>query len=180
MKLKEGLENRIRGWLPKEPNLSNNKMQVADAKNKVPKPSWWKPLWMAPMFITFVSIFINFFLFHYPLSSVIVAVVTTDVAVVLCIRRKQKNRLKMVVPGWLPKEPHSSSYQRITKHKLPKIGTQIGIVVFIMGFVGGLLGALGHSLGLFSGLDMHIWPILIGMGTAIVAACIVIQKKINF
>jgi hypothetical protein len=48
-----------------------------------------------------------------------------------------------------------------------------------MGFVGGLLGALEHSLGLFSGLDMYIWPTLIGIGTTIVAAVIVIQKKKN-
>ena len=48
-----------------------------------------------------------------------------------------------------------------------------------MGFVGGLLGALGYSLGLFSGLDMYVWPILIGIVTATVAAAIVIRTKKN-
>lgn len=90
-----------------------------------------------------------------------------------------KKYLENRVRGWLPKEPHSSGYQRITKHKSPKIGLQIGIVTFIMGFVGGLLGALGHSLGLFSGLDIYIWPILIGIVTTTVAAVIVILKKKN-
>jgi len=90
------------------------------------------------------------------------------------IKKYLENRIR----GWLPKE-HSASYKRITKHKSPKIGTQIGIVIFIMGFVGGLLGALGYSWGLFSGLDMYVWPILIGSVLTIVAAAIVIRKKKN-
>jgi hypothetical protein len=89
--------------------------------------------------------------------------------------RYLKNRIR----GWLPKEPHSSGYQRTTNHKSPRIRLQIGIVAFIMGFAGGLLGAFGVSLGLFSGLDVYVWPILIGIVTATVAAVIVIRKKKN-
>lgn len=90
-----------------------------------------------------------------------------------------KKYLEKRIRGWLPKEPHSPSYQRKTNHKPPKIGVQIGIVVFVIGFVGGLLGAFSISWGLFSGLDMYVWPILISIVLAIVAAAIVIRKKKN-
>jgi MFS family permease len=66
-----GLVSFIRGWLPKEPNLPSNKMQAADAKNKVPKPRWWKPFWMALGAIAVIFVVINYFIFHYPLSNVI-------------------------------------------------------------------------------------------------------------
>jgi hypothetical protein len=81
------------------------------------------------------------------------------------------------IRGWLPKESQAPSCQLKTNRKPPKIGTQVWIVTFVMGFVGGLLGAFGVSLGLFSGLDMYVWPILIGMVLSIVAAAIVIRKK---
>jgi hypothetical protein len=71
MGLKKHVERCIRGWLPKEPNLPSNKVKVADAKTKVPKPHWWKPFWMALVAIAVIFVVINYFLFHYPLSSVI-------------------------------------------------------------------------------------------------------------
>jgi MFS family permease len=83
------------------------------------------------------------------------------------------------IRGWVPKEPNVLSHQRTSSHKTPKIGVQIGIVAFIMGFAGALLGAFGVSLGLFSGLGMFVWPILIGIALAMVAAVIVIRKKNN-
>ena len=81
------------------------------------------------------------------------------------------------IQGWLPKEPHLSAYQRTTNHKSPKIGLQIGIVIFVMGFVGGLLGAFGVSLGLFSGLGVYVSAIIIVVGITIVAATIIISTK---
>jgi hypothetical protein len=90
-----------------------------------------------------------------------------------------KNQLRRRIRGWLPKEPYSSDYQRITNHKSPRIRRQIGIVAFIMGLAGGLLGAFGVSLGLFSGLGVYVWPILIGIVTTTVAAVILIRKKEN-
>jgi hypothetical protein len=81
------------------------------------------------------------------------------------------------IRGWLPKEPHSSSYQRITNHKPPKIGLQIGIVIFVMGLVGGLLGAFASSLGLFSALGVYVYAIIIVVGITIVAETIIIRKK---
>ena len=65
------LENRIRGWLPKEPNLPSNKVKMSEAKTKVTKPYWWKPLWIASVVIAIVFVVINYFLFHFSLSSVI-------------------------------------------------------------------------------------------------------------
>jgi hypothetical protein len=68
---------------------------------------------------------------------------------------------------------------KVTHRKSPKIGTQIGILVFIMGFTGGLLGAFGVSSGLFSGLGMYAWLILICVVLSIAAAAIVIRKRVN-
>jgi hypothetical protein len=79
--------------------------------------------------------------------------------------------------GWLPREPHSSGYQRTTNHKPPKIGLQIGIVIFVMGLAGGLLGAFALSLGLFSALGVYVCAIIIVVGITIVAATIIIRKK---
>jgi hypothetical protein len=66
-----GLVSFIRGWLPKEPNLPRNRIKVAEAKTKVPKPHWWRPLWVALMAIAVIFVVINYFLFHYSLSSVL-------------------------------------------------------------------------------------------------------------
>ena len=44
---------------------------MSEAKTKVTKLHWWKPLWMALVAIAIVLGVINYFLFHYPLSSVI-------------------------------------------------------------------------------------------------------------
>jgi len=41
MGLKENLENRIRGWLPKEPNQPNNKVRVAEAPTTAVKVLWY-------------------------------------------------------------------------------------------------------------------------------------------
>jgi len=67
----KNLKYRIRGWLPKEPNLPSSELKAAGSKNKSPKPSWWKPLWMATVALAFIFVVINYFVFHYPLSSVV-------------------------------------------------------------------------------------------------------------
>jgi amino acid transporter len=90
-----------------------------------------------------------------------------------------KKYLEKRIHGWLPKETQAPSCQLKTNRKPPKIRTQIWIVTFVMGFVGGLLGAFGVSLGLFSGLGMYVWLILICVVLSIVAATIVIRKKVN-
>jgi len=90
--------------------------------------------------------------------------------------KPKEKRLKWV-RGWLPKEPHSPSYQPKTNHKPPKITLQIAIVILIMGFVGGLLGAFASSLGLFSGLGVYVSVVIIVIGITIVAAAIIIRTK---
>jgi hypothetical protein len=89
--------------------------------------------------------------------------------------RYLENRIR----GWLPKEPQAPSCQLKTNRMPPKTKNQVWIVTFVMGFVGGLLGAFGVSLGLFSGLGMYVWLILICVVLSIVAAAIVIRKKIS-
>jgi hypothetical protein len=71
------LENRIRGWFPKEPNLPSNKVKMADAKTKVPKPDWWKPLWIATLLLTIASGFIIYFLLNVSLERTVSAVALT-------------------------------------------------------------------------------------------------------
>lgn len=88
-----------------------------------------------------------------------------------------KRYLEERIRGWLPKEPQAPSCQLKTNRKPPKTRTQVWIVTFVMGFVGGLLGAFGVSLGLFSGLGMYAWLILICAVLSIAAAAIVIRKK---
>lgn len=63
MNPKRYLENRIRGWLPKTSILTYT--------HKTGKPRWWKPLWMALVAMALIFVVINYFLFHYPLSSVL-------------------------------------------------------------------------------------------------------------
>jgi hypothetical protein len=64
-------ENLIEGWLPKEPSLPSNKAHAAAAKNNSPKPNWWKPLWIVTDALVFIFVAVNYFVFHYPLSSVV-------------------------------------------------------------------------------------------------------------
>jgi hypothetical protein len=89
----------------------------------------------------------------------------------------KKKYLENRIRGWLPKEPHSPGYQPKTNHKPPKIGIQIGIIIFIMGFVGGLLGAFASSLGLFSGFGVYVSVVIIVIGMTIIAATIIIRTK---
>ena len=71
MNPKRYLENRIRGWLPKEPNLPSNKVKMADAKTKAPKPRWWRPLWIVTVLGPSVSGLVSFLIFSVPLERVI-------------------------------------------------------------------------------------------------------------
>ena len=53
MKTKKSLENRIKGWLPKEPNVAY--------ANKSLKPRWTKPAWIAfTLFTVIVLVFVAY------------------------------------------------------------------------------------------------------------------------
>jgi MFS family permease len=97
-----GLASFIRGWLPKEPNVPNvpsNKMQEADAKNRFPKPRWWKPFWRALVAIAVIFVVINYFVFHYPLSSVIggLAITLLGIGAAYYIRIQPSTRMNRAV-----------------------------------------------------------------------------------
>jgi len=135
MNLKKYLEKHLRGWLPKEPNLPRNKVQVADAKTKVPKPRWWKPLWITALFMVIIFGVVNYFLLHYPLTSVIggMAVSLLGVGIAYYIRVRPSMTANRVV------------------YILGGIG--IGWVMWVIYAITGIGGWVTDTLG--------VWPSLI-------------------
>lgn len=67
MNLKESLERRVRGWLPKELSLSY--------ANKASKPSWWKPLWIVSILGIIVSALVLFLSGYTSLERMILGLV---------------------------------------------------------------------------------------------------------
>jgi hypothetical protein len=63
MTLRKSLVNRIRGWLPKE-------YRVALAQ-KMPKPSWWKPLWIVSVLGIIISALVIFLIGYTSLERII-------------------------------------------------------------------------------------------------------------
>jgi hypothetical protein len=59
MNAKKGLENRIRGWIPKDP--------VVLYAHKMPKPIWWKPFWSAAWVFTEVLGLVGFLALRIPI-----------------------------------------------------------------------------------------------------------------
>jgi hypothetical protein len=55
--------NRIRGWFPKEPNVSRDNLKMAETKVSKPKPWWWAPLWIITVILAIVSGVVSYFLF---------------------------------------------------------------------------------------------------------------------
>lgn len=47
------------------------------AKTKIPKPKWWKPLWIAVLITTITSGIIGYFLLYLPLERVVIGVAVT-------------------------------------------------------------------------------------------------------
>jgi hypothetical protein len=91
--------NRIRGWLPKELNLS--------CAHKASKPYWWKPLWVVTVLGIIVSGVISFLIFHVPLERAILGLVLAflcvGVAYYIRVRPSIKvNRALYVLLGITP------------------------------------------------------------------------------
>jgi hypothetical protein len=91
--------NRIRGWLPKELNLS--------CAHKASKPYWWKPLWVVTVLGIIVSGVIPFLIFHVPLERAILGLVLAflcvGVAYYIRVRPSMKvNRALYVLLGITP------------------------------------------------------------------------------
>jgi len=77
MSIKNRFEAFLRGWLPKEPNMPKNKIQLANAKVSKPKPWWWKPLWVSAILVTIIFAGVSFLFLDIPLLSVIAGVAAT-------------------------------------------------------------------------------------------------------
>ncbi|MCW4009993.1 MAG: hypothetical protein NWF05_05170 [Candidatus Bathyarchaeota archaeon] len=101
---------------------------------------------MAPLVITLASLAANYFLFHYPLSRVIAAIVVTDLASVLSIKRKQKNRFKIVDLGWVPKDMNLPTQQQTTPHKASGYKLKMWVSICVtLAVVWGIQGALSPA-----------------------------------
>ncbi|MGB8779567.1 MAG: hypothetical protein WCD81_02840 [Candidatus Bathyarchaeia archaeon] len=61
------MEDRIRGWLPKD--------SVTLYLRKMSKPIWWRPLWIAVVILTLASGILAFFALHMPLQQVVIGTV---------------------------------------------------------------------------------------------------------
>ena len=60
MSIKNRLQSLIRGWLPKEPNMTKNEL-TAESKVSKPMPWWWRPLWVISILVTIVSGVVTYF-----------------------------------------------------------------------------------------------------------------------
>ena len=73
MNAKKSLESRIRGWIPKD--------SVTLRLHKMPKPMWWKPLWISLLIVTIATAILSFFTLHMPLQQLIIGTVVAFVAI---------------------------------------------------------------------------------------------------
>jgi hypothetical protein len=73
LKYLEGLEKRIRGWLPKD--------SVKAYLQKISKPVWWRPLWIAVVILTIASGILAFFAQHLPFQQVVIGTASALVCI---------------------------------------------------------------------------------------------------
>jgi hypothetical protein len=95
----KSLENRIRGWIPKE-------YQFALAR-KMTKPVWWKPLWIATVLLTVASGVVSYFVFDVSIERVVLLLFLTffciSIAYYIRVRPSIKvNRALYVLLGITP------------------------------------------------------------------------------
>lgn len=141
MGLKKQLERRIRGWLPKELNLS--------CAHKASKPYWWKPLWVVTVLGIIVSGVISFLIVHVPLERAILGLVLAflcvGVAYYIRVRPSMKvNRAIYILLGISP----------------------IGFSLWIVLAVSGLGRWLTNMVGAFPSLIIG-WVVCFGIGALI-------------
>jgi len=141
MNLKKSLKRCIRGWLPKELNLS--------CAHKASKPSWWKPLWIVTVLGIIISGVISFFIFYVPLERAILGLVLAflcvGVAYYIRVRPSMKvNRAIYILLGISP----------------------IGFSLWIVLAVSGLGRWLTNMVGAFPSLIIG-WVVCFGIGALI-------------
>jgi amino acid transporter len=84
MNVKEYLENRIRGWLPKEPSMPSNRIKAAEAPIKAFKVLWYVVVFaILALIVTAVVIFYIPFLAESLVNRTIVLVIYALVAFAL-------------------------------------------------------------------------------------------------
>lgn len=72
MNVKKRVENPIQGWLPKEYNFA--------LAQKIPKPSWWTPLWISAVLVNVLWLLFGFFVLHLSFERIIIVAVVTAAA----------------------------------------------------------------------------------------------------
>jgi hypothetical protein len=177
MNVKRNIQQLVRGWIPKEPNVPKSQMKAATPA-KIHPMNIWNPLWIIPLCITLIFFTINYFLFYIPLISTVIAVSIIDIAVVLSIARKQKNRIKTVTLGWVPKEPtlpiHSIANPEIKfrqKIQLPK-----GRILITVGWI--VLSAVNLLRGDATGV-LFLWTASIWGVALALDAWVQLGKELN-
>ena len=66
------LENRIRGWFPKDYGIA--------LAEKMPKPRWWTPLWISAIVVNIFWLLFGFFVLHLSIERLIIVAVVTAAA----------------------------------------------------------------------------------------------------
>jgi hypothetical protein len=99
LNLKKYLERRIRGWLPKEPNLPRDRIKTTDVKTKIPKPRWWNAVWIGTVLAIIASGIIFYFTFHTTLERLILEffLIFLCVGIAYYIRIKPSIRINKIV-----------------------------------------------------------------------------------
>jgi hypothetical protein len=149
MSIKKRLENQIKGWFPKEPNMTGNKVKMADAEVKTSKPRWWKPLWITVVAVNVAWILFGFFVLHYPIERVALLTLFTffciGIAYYIRVRPSLKvNRTVYVLLGITP----------------------IGFSLWIVFAISGLGRWLTNTVGAFPSFIIG-WAVFLSIGAFI-------------
>jgi len=149
MNIKNRLEAVIRGWFPKETNMSKGKLKVAEAKVSKPKPWWWKPLWIITILGAVISSLITIFLLNVPIIRAIGGLVLSFLA--------------MGFAYYIRVRPS----MRINRAIYILIGiTPIGFGIWIVWAISGVGRWVTNTVGPFPSLIMS-WVICLGIGALI-------------
>jgi hypothetical protein len=68
---------------------------MARAKAKIPKPKWWKPLWIAVLLTTIVSGVAGHFLLHLPLEEIVSGVALTFLCIGIAYYIRVRSSMNM-------------------------------------------------------------------------------------
>ena len=103
MTIKNRLKSVIRGWFPKEPSMPRSKLKMVETKVSKPKPWWWKPLWIAVIFVTIVFGVASFFLLNIPFESAVAGLTVSILCIVFAyyIRVRPSIKVNRAIYIWI-------------------------------------------------------------------------------